>query len=126
MKKFIIAATAVAFIGIGGSPAFAQSDPEPIVPIPEDSLVECGESDGRTDVNGDGIADACLEFYVEAAPPTTVAPSTTTTTTIAIVQGPLPETGSGVSPILGMGAALLIGGGLVVVATRRRSTATAN
>ena len=126
MKKFIIAATAVAFIGIGGSPAFAQSDPDPIEPIPENSLVECGESDGRVDNNGDGIADVCLEFYVEAQPPTTNAPATTTTTTEVVSQAPLPETGSSISPILGIGAALLIGGGLVVVATRRRSTASAH
>ena len=70
MKKLIIAVTAIAFIGIGGSPAFAQTAPEPtVVPgvtIPEDLAVECAESDGRVDSDNDGVSDACVEFYTAA------------------------------------------------------------
>ena len=124
MKKLALAVIATAFIAISHSPASAQT---PITPVPDDRLLECGESDGRTDVDGDGIADSCTEFYVAAAPPVVeqVPPPATTTTTIPLASGPLPRTGSSVSPLLGFGAALLVGGGIIVVATRRRSTATA-
>jgi len=142
MKKFIITATAIVFIGIGGSPAFAQT-PAPIPPVlPGVTLplpIECSEQDvNAPDTDGDGIPNACVNFYITQAglPPVSVQVPpvgaqvppvvTTTTTTIVLATGPLPRTGSGVSPLLGMGAALLVGGGIIVVATRRRSMATAN
>jgi len=118
MKKFALAALAVAFIGFGSAPASALSD-EPTQEIPPEFEIECGE-EGPDSEN-------CAEFYeeVEVAPPTT-APPETTTTTVAAVAPPqtLPRTGGGVSPILGIGALLFVGGGIVVVASRRRSTAT--
>jgi LPXTG-motif cell wall-anchored protein len=125
MKKLAIAIAATAMIALGHGAANAQDvEPEPIVPVPENSLVECGESDGREDQNGDGIEDDCTDFYVEVLPPTTPPPPAATTTTTTTVpprsQGPLPRTGSGISPLLGIGAALFVGGGIVVVATRRR------
>lgn len=129
MKKFALVAIATALIGFGHAPVSAQTDPEPIIPIPADRALECGESTGRIDVNpADGIQDSCTEFYVAPAvlPP---PPAQVTTTTTILAQAPpqgLPRTGSGVSSILGLGAALLVGGGIVVVATRRRSTATAS
>jgi LPXTG-motif cell wall-anchored protein len=52
--------------------------------------------------------------------PTTIAP----TTTEAPQQGSLPRTGSGASGPLQIGAILLVIGGIAIVATRRRSTAT--
>ncbi len=125
MKKLALAVIATAFIAISHSPASAQT---PIAPVPDDRLVECGESDGRVDTPpSDGIADSCTEFYVAALPPVIeqVPPTVAPTTTVPLATGPLPRTGSGVSPLLGAGAALLVGGGIIVVATRRRTTATA-
>ena len=108
MKKLAIAIAATAMIALSHAPVNAQTD-EP---------GECAERDTAT-------VD-CEEFYVEVLPPTTPAPSTTTTTLVASQPpGGLPKTGSGVSPILGMGAAMLAGGGIIVVASRRRRTATA-
>lgn len=122
MKKLTLAFATVALIVLGPSVVNAQQpDPNPVVPVPENSLVECGESDGRVDNDGDGIADDCVEFYVEALPPTTTAPATTTTQVASSPPGGLPKTGGTVSPMLGMGALLLVGGGIIVVATRRRS-----
>jgi LPXTG-motif cell wall-anchored protein len=118
MKKLALAVFATALIGFGHAPANAQTPPPTIKPIPPEDVVECGESDVIT-VN-------CQEYYFEAVPPTTPAPATTTTISAQIPPGPLPSTGSGVSPILGIGAALLVGGGVVVVASRRRSSATAH
>ena len=129
MKKLALAVITTAFIAIGYAPVSAQSapDPEPTKTIPDSRLVECGEITGRTDTNGDGIADSCVEFYVAASPPVVnQAPPVVTTTTVVLATGPLPRTGSSVSPLLGLGGALLVGGGIIVVATRRRSTATAS
>ena len=123
MKKLIIAATALAVIGFGGSAAHAQTLPDP-EPNPDVSLplpIECSEQDeGGTDVDGDGIVDDCLEFYVEAGGPTTTTPATTTT----LATGSLPRTGSGISPILGIGANSVVVGGIAAVAARRRQTAS--
>lgn len=114
MKKLVLAAAATALIGFGHAPVSAQTEP-----IPDDLQVECGEADV--------VTENCQEFYVEALPPTTSAPATTTTSTVAVSPpGEIPKTGSGVSSILGVGATLLVGGGIVVVATRRRSTAPAH
>ena len=136
MKKLALAVITTAFIAIGYAPVSAQSapDPEPTKTIPDSRLVECGEITGRTDTNGDGIAESCVEFYVAAGPPVVnqappvvnQAPPAVTTTTVVLATGPLPRTGSSVSPLLGLGGALLVGGGIIVVATRRRSTATAS
>ena len=91
------------FIAIGHAPAHAQ--------LP----VECqgGEFDGTE--------QECIDFYtvVSVAPPTTA--TTTTTVPVTVPAGQLPRTGSGVSPILGIGALLFVGGGIVVVASRRRT-----
>jgi|GEM_PF-2499034 len=137
MKKFIITATAIAFIGIGGSPAFAQT-PAPNPPVlPGVTLplpIECSERTGGSPVDGQGgpISPNCVDFYIEVAalPPVVASPAAVVPAVVPPVLIPsivtLPSTGSGVSPLLGMGAALLVGGGIVVVATRRRSTATAN
>ena len=132
MKKLILAFATVAFIGIGGSAAHAQTDPTPLpntsVPLP----AVCSERDlpggaATADVDGDSKPDVpavCVDFYVaeEVLPPAT----TTTTVPVTVPPGQLPRTGSGVSPILGIGALLLVGGGIVVVATRRRSSSTAH
>ena len=130
MKKLALAVITTAFIAIGYAPVSAQTTVPPVLPgvtIPDNRLVECGESDGRTDTNGDGIADSCVEFYVAALPPVIQqVPPVVTTTTVVLATGPLPRTGSSVSPLLGLGGALLVGGGIIVVATRRRSTATAS
>ena len=125
MKKLIIAAAATAIMVMGGSPASAQTNPDPTV-LPGVSLplpIECSERDnGAPDSDGDGIPDVCVDFYIaQVVVPPTTAPATTTT----ISQETLPKTGSGVSPILGIGAMLFVGGGIIVVATRRRSSATA-
>jgi len=141
MKKFIITATAIAFIGIGGSPAFAQT-PAPNPPVlPGVTLplpIECSERTGGSPVDGQGrpISPNCVNFYIAVAglPPVVAPPVALPPAVVPAVVPPvlvpstatLPSTGSGVSPLLGMGAALLVGGGIVVVATRRRSTATAN
>jgi LPXTG-motif cell wall-anchored protein len=127
MKKLILAFATVAFIGFGGTAVSAQT---PVTPLPNTTApvpAVCAEPDaaGRTvDANGDGIPDvpeACRDFYVEVvvAPPTTA--TTTTTVPVTVPAGQLPRTGSGVSPILGIGALLFVGGGIVVVATRRRT-----
>ena len=132
MKKLALAVIATAFIAISHSPVSAQSapDPEPTKTIPDERLVECGESDGRVDnPPSDGIADSCVDFYISvgAAPPVIQqTPPLVTTTTVVLATGPLPRTGSSISPLLGLGGALLVGGGIIVVATRRRSTATAS
>ena len=128
MKKLIIAATATAALALGGMSAHAKSpDPDP---LPDASLplqIECSERDeGAPDIDGDGIADECVDFYVDQdvnPPTTTVAGGAAATTTTVATSGPgtLPRTGSGVSPILGIGALLFVGGGIVVVASRRRT-----
>lgn len=104
MKKLILAVTATAFLAIGHAPVNAQGIP-----------VEC--------VGGefDGTEQECIAFYTEVAiaPPTTA--TTTTTVPVTVPAGQLPRTGSGVSPILGIGALLFVGGGIVVVASRRRT-----
>ena len=116
MKKLILAFITVAFVGLGSAPASAappdEYKPKPGVSVP----VECADNET--------ITQECLEFYTEIAPPTTPAPATTTTTTLAPLAPDLPKTGSGVSPILSIGALLVLGGGLVVVVARRRSTST--
>ncbi len=132
MKKLILSLAAVAFIGIGGSAAHAQTDPTPLpntsVPLPavcsERNLPGGAPTD---DVDVDGKADVpaiCVDFYVGEG--INVLPPVTTTDPATVPPGQLPRTGSGVSPILGIGALLLVGGGIVVVATRRRSTSTAH
>lgn len=126
MKKLILAFATVAFIGFGGTAVSAQTDPTPLpntsAPVP----AVCAEPDsvGRTvDVNGDGIPDVpevCRDFYVEEEV-IILPPTTTTTVPVTVPPGQLPRTGSGVSPILGIGALLFVGGGIVVVASRRRT-----
>jgi hypothetical protein len=111
MKKLATAIIATALIGFAHAPVSAQTEPEPIVPVPEESLLECGESDGRTDTNGDGVEDACTDYYFStpsAAPPK-----------------PIVRTGSETALPLQLGAALTFSGLIAVVAThRRRSSAT--
>jgi LPXTG-motif cell wall-anchored protein len=104
MKKLIFAVIATAFLAIGHAPANAQGLP-----------VECQSGEF------DGTEQECIDFYTEVvvAPPTTVA--ATTTVPVTVPAGELPRTGSGVSPILGIGALLFVGGGIVVVASRRRT-----
>jgi LPXTG-motif cell wall-anchored protein len=120
MKKLILAFATVAFIGFGGTAVSAQIPPT--VPGSPDPLpIECTETDvGAPDSDGDGIPDVCVRFYFQeaVAPPTTPAP---TTVPVTVPAGQLPRTGSGVSPILGIGALLFVGGGIVVVASRRRT-----
>lgn len=118
MKKLILALATIAFIGIGGSAVSAQTPPKPIVPGP--SPAECAEWNGLPPVPVN-----CVDFYVERVvvqPPP--PPAATTTVPVTVPPVGLPKTGSSVSPILGLGALLVIGGGFVVVATRRRSTAS--
>ncbi len=112
MKKLALAIVATAFVGFSHAPVNAQSsDPEPIEPIPADQALECAESEGRTDTNHDGIEDKCTDFYIDGHP--TPPP------------GQVADTGSsGVSSMLGLGSALLVGGGIAVVSTRRRATAS--
>jgi len=137
MKKLILAITAVVVVGMGSGPTFAQEDPEPLPGV--DVPASCDESGDRgEDTNGNGVADECDQYYPPTTPATSVAPPTVpvtsslsptvppnspTTTASEALTPILPQTGSsGLSPILGMGALLLIAGGLIVVAARRRST----
>lgn len=125
MKKFALVALTTAIIGFGGASASAQApdpDPDPTASIPADRSVECSESDGRTDENGDGIADECVDFYIDAVVPT--PPATTAAPAKPAASGFIPKTGAEASGLLGVGSALLVGGGLLVVTTRRRRTAT--
>ena len=120
MKKLILAFATVAFIGFGGTAVSAQTPPTTI-PGSADTPEVCKEWDGISP-----IPEICTDFYIEVAvgPPTTVAvapPTTTTTVPVTVPAGQLPRTGSGVSPILGIGALLFVGGGIVVVASRRRT-----
>jgi LPXTG-motif cell wall-anchored protein len=121
MKKLILAFATVAFIGFGGTAVSAAPDPEPLPDAPNPLPIECRETDGEPDSDGDGIPDDCVEFYVAVNPPTTPPATTTTTVPVTVPPGQLPRTGSGVSPILGIGALLFVGGGIVVVASRRRT-----
>ena len=124
MKKLILAFATVAFIGFGGTAVSAQTDPDPLpnttAPVP----AVCAEPNERTvDVDNDGIPDVpevCRDFYVEEEA-IVLPPVTTTTVPVTVPAGSLPRTGSGVSPILGIGALLFVGGGIVVVASRRRT-----
>lgn len=116
MKKIILAFITVAFIGLGGAPAFADAVP---------AAVDC------VDQPSSDPSNPCYNpaIYPPTTPASSVAPPTTaqTTTTSVAVNPPfivLPKTGSGISSVLGIGALLLIGGALIVVAARRRSTAT--
>lgn len=118
MKKLALAAIATAFIAFGQTPVSAQAPPSTIKPIPPEDVVECGEAAT--------ILPNCSEYYIEALPPTTSAPATTTTQVASAPPSGLPQTGSGISPLLGAGAVLLVGGGIVVVASRRRSAAPTN
>ena len=116
MKKLILAFITVAFIGLGRVPAHAQADTGPVDCIDQPS--------------GDPN-DPCYNpvLYPPTTPASSIAPPTTattatTTTTIKSLTPDLPQTGSSnMSPILGIGALLVLGGGLIVVAARRRSTA---
>lgn len=114
MKKLILAFATVAFIGFGSNAASAQTPPTTL-PGSGDTPAVCKEWDGITP-----IPEVCRDYYIEQEiiPP---VPTTTTTVPVTIPPGDLPRTGSGVSPILGIGAMLLIGGGIVVVASRRRT-----
>ena len=119
MKKLALAVIATAFIAIGHSPVSAQTTP-PLV---------CSERDNGSPVeNGIPTAGVCADFYVGAAPPVAppvVAPPAVLPPAVVPPAG-LPRTGSSVSPLLSLAAALAVGGGIIVVATRRRSTATAS
>src|SRR6056297_2172586 len=130
MKKFALAAIAVAAFGLTNAPAHAgtEGDPEPIDDIPPGLEVRCGEGE-VLDEDGDPTVEPCVNFYVdiEVQPPATTVPDPTTTTTEVVVPPrDLPRTGGGVSPILGIGALLFVGGGVIVVASRRRSSASAS
>jgi LPXTG-motif cell wall-anchored protein len=103
VKKLILALTAVAFIGLGAAPTYAQDATVP---------AEC------IDKPSSDPADPCYNPVLY--PPTTPDPSVPTTTVSKVI----PTTGSSVSPILGLGALLVVGGGLIVVAARRRSTSS--
>lgn len=131
MKKFILTLTAVAVVGLGSGPAFAQDDPEP---LPDVSVpANCAESDDRgKDTDGNGVAEECDQFYPPTTEETTttaksISPPTTPPTDAVDPPEPpedLPRTGSGISSTMGIGAVLLLVGGLAMVAARRRSTAT--
>jgi len=149
MKKLALAVIATAFIAIGHTPVSAQELP---VECGEDSEFVGTQQDcidfyrdvatTTTAVTTTTAATTTTITQVGAGGPTTTAPPTATTaaapatatraattTTIAAAspaQGALPRTGGGISPLLGIGAALFVGGGITVVATRRRSTAGAN
>jgi LPXTG-motif cell wall-anchored protein len=104
VKKLILAFITVAFIGLGGVPAHAQDDTGPVDCIDQPS----------SDPNS-----PCYNPVLY--PPTTPATTAPTTTQ---PSPDIPKTGSGISPILSIGALLVLGGGMIVVAARRRSTAT--
>ena len=121
MKKLILAFATVAFIGFGGTAVSAQTIPDPLPGSPDPLPIECTESDvGAPDSDGDGIPDVCVDFYFEEEV-IVLPPTTTTTVPVTVPAGELPRTGSGVSPILGIGALLFVGGGIVVIASRRRT-----
>ena len=110
MKKLATALIATAIIGFGHAPVSAQSSPEPITPVPDELLLECGESDGRVDDNNDGVADKCTDYYFSTPAP--VPPMT------------IPSTGSESALPLQLGAALTFSGLIAVVAAHRRRSAT--
>jgi LPXTG-motif cell wall-anchored protein len=121
VKKIILALVTVAFVGFGSTPALAQDDPAPSVPI------ECAEDELPDPAGG------CEQFYPpttptseKVAPPSTgaVSPPTPPPSVNPPPPNDLPRTGSGISSTLGVGALLLLAGSLIVVAARRRTTAT--
>lgn len=106
MRKFAMSVVAAASVMIFSGPVAAQEIP-----------VECGESENRP-------AD-CADFYppiTEEIPPPT-EPATTPPTTEELPPPTLPKTGNGVSSPIQVGTLLLVGGVIVVVATRRRRPA---
>lgn len=117
MKKIILALAAITFIGIGGSAVSAQTPPTPLPNTPRPLPAACSEWDGVSP-----IPEICVDFYIDQTnrPPVTTAVPATSPPTVPGVG--LPRTGSSVSGILGIGALLLVGGAITVVATRRRST----
>ena len=127
MKKLALAVIATAFIAISHSPVSAQTE-DPNNPVPPELAVECGESVGRQDGDLDGIDDRCVNFYLTVAQAPPVIPQVPPAAAPPVVapEAGLPRTGSSVSPLLSLAAALAVGGGIIVVATRRRSTATAS
>jgi LPXTG-motif cell wall-anchored protein len=111
VKKIILAFATVAIIGFGGNAQVsAHNAPQ---------AVDC------VDQPSSDPSDPCFNpvLYPPTTPASSVLPPTVPTTTLAPLTPILPRTGSsGMSPILGMGALLVLGGGLIVVAARRRST----
>ena len=121
--RTLVTAAVIALVSLTATPAHAQTDTAT-------TEVDCGESDGRVDEDGNGIDDRCDEtggVYPPPSvlPPTTPAPpaSTTTTTTTIPLATSLPRTGGDSSVVLQVGLMLLVAGAIAVVATRRRSTA---
>jgi len=127
MKKIAVIMFAAVVGALGSSPSFAQTLPD--APNPE----LCAESDGLTpaeiqlcsSVDDDGVG---IDIYPlpPTLPPETTDPGTTTTT-IGVIPPTLPPrlaaTGSsGTSGFLQLGALMMTGGLLVVIAARRRST----
>lgn len=111
MKKLATAIIATAIIGFSHAPVSAQSAPEPVAPVPDEMLLECGESDGRVDANNDGVADKCVDYYFSTPHP--------------VPPKEIVRTGSETALPLQLGAALTFSGLIAVVAThRRRSSAT--
>jgi LPXTG-motif cell wall-anchored protein len=113
VKKLILAFVTIAFIGLGSTPAMAQT--------PSD----CGEST----VQFPGKTEYCQSVLPAVYPVAVVPPAPTPTPTTVVAALPpivqLPTTGnSGISTTLGIGALLILGGGIVAVATRRRSTSS--
>jgi LPXTG-motif cell wall-anchored protein len=120
MKKFIVAVAAVAIVGLGSAPAHA------VGPTP----VDCADKPSPD------IDDPCYDaaVYPPTTPASSVNPPDSTTTTSERVAPPttlgppnnLPQTGSGISSILAVGAALMLAGGLIIIGARRRSTSSAH
>lgn len=73
MKKFALAAIAVAAFGLSNAPVNAQPDPDPVDDIPPGLEVECGEG-GVLDEEGNPTVEPCVNFYVdvEVQPPSSL------------------------------------------------------
>ncbi len=133
MKKIVVfTITAVAALIVAPN---VDAQAPPTAPSPE----LCAESDGLTPdeiLLCSGVDDDGVGIDIYPIPPTTtsttVPPTTvpgTTTTTIGVIPPTLPPTipatgSSGTSGILQLGALILTGGLLVVIAARRRSEAS--
>jgi hypothetical protein len=120
MRKLGSAYTIAVGLMLLAAPAYAQDDYPPDSDAGltvSESTVSPGES---FTVSGDGAAPGAT-----ATSGGEVLGVATIRVVVAAAAGALPFTGGNVAPGLGVGIALILAGGLLLVAIRRRRTATA-